>query len=57
MTIKERIPDSEISPNVPIGIYLPEQIRTNEEIESWGVNTPGGNSLTAESVLKRTGVE
>lgn len=42
---------------ISFGLYIPQKTLTNEEIESWQVKTPGGNLLTAENILKRTGVE
>lgn len=42
---------------ISFGLYIPQKTLTNQEIESWQVKTPGGNMLTAEDILKRTGIE
>lgn len=49
-------PETLNKPNIAFGVYLPKEILTNQEIESWGVVTPGGKPLTAESIQKRTGI-
>lgn len=55
---RDGLPLEEASPELTIsfGISLPKRIRTNAEIESWEVRTPGGNVLTASSIANRTGV-
>lgn len=49
-------PEIPNKPNIVFGTYLPKTILTNQEIESWGVLTPSGNTLTADNIQKRTGV-
>lgn len=51
-----RSPENAGRPNIGFGIYLPERILTNQEIESWGVLTPNGNPLTSDNIQKRTGI-
>ena len=43
--------------DLPIGIYLPEEFITNEEIEQWKIITKGGHPLTASNIKDRTGIE
>lgn len=43
--------------SISFGLYIPQGTLTNREIASWHIRTPGGNLLTAEDVLKKTGVE
>lgn len=41
-----------------IGIYLPKEFITNEQIEhEWKIKTQSGNSLTADAIKSRTGIE
>ena len=42
--------------NLSIGIYLPEEYVTNEEIEQWGIKTQSGRLLTAFDIQKRIGI-
>lgn len=42
---------------ISFGRYLPEKILTNEEIESWKVETASGKPLTAKAIEQRTGVQ
>lgn len=44
-------------PQISWGIYQPENILTNEEIETWNLVTFTGAPLTAESISRKTGVE
>ena len=43
--------------DLPIGIYLPEEFITNEQIEQWGIRTQSGKLLTASDIQKRIGIE
>ncbi len=39
-----------------IAAYFPEQVLTNEQIASWGIQT-GGKPLTTEAIFKKVGVK
>jgi len=60
MAITERLNPPEIGQeksNIVFGSYTPQRILTNQEIESWGIRTESGKFLTAEDILKKTGIE
>jgi len=48
LMLKDKLPS--------FGFFVPQDSLTNDQIELWAVVTPGGNILTADSILKRTGV-
>lgn len=45
------------SSDISFGLYLPESILTNENVETWQVKNLSGELLTSEKILKRTGIE
>jgi len=53
------LPSPEIvnKPDISFGNYLPANILTNEEIESWNVKTASGKKLTAKDIEDRVGVK
>lgn len=46
-----------ISPQISFGMYLPESCLTNESVEEWQIKNTADEVLTAEKILRRTGIE
>lgn len=43
--------------NISFGVYLPEKFITNEQIETWGIQTQSGKLVTAGEIQRRIGIE
>lgn len=48
---------SSTSPNIGLGVYLPEKILTNEDLEKRNIVMPSGKLLKAERISEKIGVE
>lgn len=45
------------APDIGIGIYLPEKVLTNEDLEARNIELPNGKLLKADRILEKIGVE
>lgn len=54
---KKRETERNQRPDIAFGVYIPNKVITNLEIEAWRVETFGGHILTAADILKRTGIK